>query len=97
MQTGYNSSAQILPASSDDQRVEVIIEEHEGGQRVALRHSTWVEGLGWCSQKTIRLDSDQLDDLHRAIAVARQRIRRQRTEAGQFAEAARVIQLPTLS
>jgi hypothetical protein len=62
-----------------------------------LRCSTWTEGLGWCSQKTIRLDTEQLDDLHRALTVARHRINLQRVERGQAIESAQVIQLPTLA
>lgn len=88
---------QILQSPCEDQRVEVILEEHEGATRVALRCSTWTDGLGWCSQKTIRLDSEQLDDLHHALAIARQRINRQRAEAGQFTGMGQVIQLPTLA
>ncbi|MGB7922909.1 MAG: hypothetical protein WCF57_06665 [Pyrinomonadaceae bacterium] len=74
-----------------------MIENHAGAERVVLRHSTWTDGLGWCGQKTIRLDSDQIDDLHRALTVARHRINRQRAEAGQLREAAQVIQLPSLA
>lgn len=62
-----------------------------------LRCSTWTEGLGWCSQKTIRLDGEQLDDLHRALTVARHRLNLQRVERGQAIESAQVIQLPTLA
>ncbi|HEY0079378.1 MAG TPA: hypothetical protein VGB73_12245 [Pyrinomonadaceae bacterium] len=97
MQSSNNPVAHVLQSSAANQRVEVVIEPHEGTERVALRYSTWVDGLGWCSQKTIRLDGEQLDDLHRAITVARQRLNRRRAEAGQLAEPPRVIQLPTLA
>lgn len=97
MHQGQSATIQILPSAIDDERVEVAIEQHEGNERVVLRHSTWTEGLGWCSQKTIRLDGEQLDDLHRALLVARHRINRQRAEAGQPHETAQVIQLPTLA
>ena len=87
----------VLPSGSEDQQVEVVIEEREGRQCVALRLSTWTEGLGWCTQKTIRLDGEQLDDLHHAISVARHRLNRQRVEDGQFRPSAQVIQLPTVA
>ena len=88
----------ILPSTREDQQVEVVIEERDGQQPcVALRLSTWTEGLGWCTQKTIRLDGDQLDDLHHAISVARHRLNRQRVEDGQFRPSAQVIQLPTVA
>ncbi|HEX8424633.1 MAG TPA: hypothetical protein VF634_14595, partial [Pyrinomonadaceae bacterium] len=80
-----------------DQQVEVVIEEGDGQQSVALRLSTWTEGLGWCCQKTIRLDGEQLDDLHHAISVARHRLNRQRVEDGRFRPSAQVIQLPVVA
>jgi hypothetical protein len=97
VQNGQTAKVQILPSPCDEERVEVFIEQHEGSERVVLRQSTWTEGLGWCGQKTIRLDSEHLDDLHRALVVARQRINRQRAAAGQTLEAGKVIQLPTVA
>ncbi len=96
MLSNTNATVQILQSPTEDQRVEVSIEPCDGTERVVLRHSTWTEGLGWCTQKTIRLDGEQLDDLHRALTVARQRINRRRAAAGSF-ETAQVIQLPTLA
>jgi len=96
MQTGNNATAQFSPASSADSKVEVILEAQGGAERVALRYSTWVEGLGWCAQKTFCVDAAQLEDLHRSISVARQRLNRQRAEAGQTHTPAQVIQFPAL-
>jgi hypothetical protein len=92
-------SATVQPTQSpcEDRKIEVSIESGNEGDEVVLRYSTWTDGLGWCSQKTIRLESDQLDDLHRALTVARHRINRHRAEAGQTPEAANIIQLPTLA
>jgi hypothetical protein len=92
-----NTATHILPSSEANQRIEVSLEQHDGAERVALRHSTWTDGLGWCGQKTIRLDAGQLDDLHRALTVARHRMNRHRLETGQLDEPAQVIQLPTLT
>lgn len=97
MQSSNNAAIQILPSLNPDQRVEVLFEQHDGAERVALRYSTWTEGLGWCSQKTIRLDGDQLDDLQHALTVARHRVNRKRAEAGEIVEPAKVIQLPRLA
>jgi hypothetical protein len=97
MLSNHNATVQILQSPADDQRVEVLIEPGAETERVVLRYATWTEGLGWCTQKTIRLDGDQLDDLHRALTVARQRLNRRRAEAGQMPAAAQVIQLPTLA
>jgi hypothetical protein len=85
----------VLPSDREDRQVEVILEDN--GASVALRLSTWTEGLGWCAQKTIRLDGEQLDDLHHAISVARHRLNRLRAEDGQFRPAAQVVQLPTVA
>jgi hypothetical protein len=82
------------PEGGKRQKVELSFEGDEG---VALRYMTWAEGLGWCCQKTIRVEGEQLDELHRAITVARHRYRRQRPEAGETARPAQVIQLPSLS
>ena len=97
MQGSNKAAVPILDSPREDERVEVLLEEDEGVERVVLRYSTWVEGLGWCGQKTIRLDGSHLDDLHRALTVARHRIARKRAEAGQSFQPASVIQLPTIA
>lgn len=92
-----NATEDTLRASRDEQRVELTFETRGGTELVALKYSTWVDGLGWCCQKTIRLDGDQLDDLHRAITVARHRLTRRRAEAGEVVKPARVIRLSTVA
>lgn len=86
-----------LEAAGTEQKVEVTFEQQDGGECVALRYLTWTEGLGWCCQKTIRVGGEQLEELHRAVTVARHRYRRQRAEAGEPTATAQVIQLPSLS
>lgn len=89
------------PRSNEDARieskVEVSFEQHEGEEVVALRYMTWTDGLGWCCQKTIRVEEEQLDELHRALTVARHRVRRRAAEAGAPQKPAQVIQLPSLA
>ena len=97
MQTNNTAVVQVLPSAREDRKIEVVLERHGEEDVVALRHSVWTEGLGWCAQKTIRLDAEQLDELHRAVTVARHRINRRRGEAGQTVKTAQVIQLPTLA
>ena len=92
-----NAAANSPKGARRNQKVEVAFERHEGIECVALKYFTWTEGLGWCCQKTIRVDGDQLDELHRAITVARHRVRRQRADDGEAAVPAQVIQLPSLS
>lgn len=96
MQTNTRA-AHPLRSARPDQQVEVVFEPAEGEERVMLRYSTWTEGLGWCCQKTIRIEADQLDELHRALTVARHRRNRRRAEAGETSKPAQVIQLPSLS
>ncbi|MBV9923749.1 MAG: hypothetical protein JOZ96_01815 [Acidobacteria bacterium] len=87
-----------LEAAGTQQKVEVTYEQQQGGgEVVALKYLTWTEGLGWCCQKTIRVGGEQLEELHRAVTVARHRYRRQRAEAGEPTAPAQVIQLPSLS
>ena len=99
MMSGSSTAAgHPLEAAGTGQKVEVTFEQQEGGgECVALRYLTWTDGLGWCCQKTIRVGGEQLDELHRAVTVARHRYRRQRAEAGEPTAPAQVIQLPSLS
>ena len=97
VQNSNSATIHTLHSSREDEKVEVVLESKDSADYVVLRYSTWTEGLGWCSQKTIRLDSGQLDDFHRALTVARHHINRQRATAGQFKERGQVIQLPTLA
>ena len=94
---GQSASIKLLESPCDDRRVEVYLETQDDAERVVLRYSTWTEGLGWCSQKTIQLDGEQLDDLHRALTVARHRRNLRRVERGDSIESAQVIRLPTLA
>lgn len=97
MQASNNAILQVLQAPDSDQRLEVAIEHHQGAEQIVLRHATWTDGLGWCGQKTIRLDAEHLDDLHRALTVARHRRNRRAADSGQIHKPAQLIQLPTLA
>jgi hypothetical protein len=98
MKSGSSTAAGLSPEKAvKQQKVEVVLEQQEGGGGIALRYLTWTDGLGWCCQKTIRVEGDQLDELHRAITGARHRVRRQRAEAGEATTPAQVILFPSLS
>ena len=97
MFSGNKATVQTQQSPCEERKVEVSIESGDDCEQVVLRYSTWTDGLGWCNQKTIRLDGEHLDDIHRALAVARHRIKRHRAEAGQTSEAGKVIQMPTLA
>lgn len=99
MQSGSSTAAgRPLEAAGTGQKVELTFEKQEGGgECVAVRYLTWTDGLGWCCQKTIRVGGEQLDELHRAVTVARHRYHRQRAESGEPVTPAQVIQFPSLS
>ena len=92
-----SAAAQPLRPARENRKIEVAFEQRDGVEYVALRYLTWTEGLGWCCQKTIRVDGEQLDELQRAVTVARHRYLRRRAEAGEAQAPAQVIQLPSLS
>ncbi len=91
MQT--NTATKLLPIVSDDKKIEVSLEENQ----TFIKLSTWVEDLGWCGQKTLEIESDMLDDLHRAIASARYKANKQKVENNENAESSKVIEFPIFS
>jgi hypothetical protein len=56
----------ILPALGDKKKIDVSVE----ADQVIVKFLTWVEGLGWQCQKTIKIDSDMMPDFQRALSVA---------------------------
>jgi hypothetical protein len=89
-----NSTAlKFLPVFSDEKRVEVNIVD---GQTV-IKLSTWEEGLGWCGQKTMSLDAEMLDELHRVIAAARVRLHNANAEDEGQRVPSKVLDFPHIS
>lgn len=97
MRTQNQTTPHALNSSSAEQKIEVVMLNRDSANGVALRLSTWTDGLGWCAQKTIELEADQLDELHRAVTVARRRLASKRAEADQPATPAKVIYLPAIA
>jgi hypothetical protein len=97
VQSSHNAVVQTIISSPEERKIEVLLDSQSGAEQVVLRYSTWTDGLGWCSQKTIHLDHEHLDELHRALTVARHRVNRRRADSGEVKEPAKVIQLPSLS
>ncbi len=93
MQT--NTAVKFLPIFSDEKKVEVSLEDRQA----IIKLSTWTEDLGWCGQKTMSLDAEMLDDLHRVISAARIKLIRQKTENQEEIEnlTAKVLQFPAVS
>ena len=97
LRTQKQTAAHALNSSRPEQKIEVVMQSRNGEECVALRLSTWTDGLGWCAQKTIELEVDQLDELHRAVTVARHRLASRRAEADLPLASAKVIHLPTVA
>lgn len=85
-----NSAVNFLPIFSDEKKVEVSLQEDQA----VIKLSTWTDDLGWCGQKTMSLDAEMLDELHRVISAARIRLNRQKSENGNETEPARVLEFP---
>lgn len=86
-----NLKFKSLPIENDNQKIEVQLDSEN---QVTLKLSTWTDGLGWCSQKTMSFDADVLNDLQRALIVARNKINRERAETGEEVQSAKIIRLP---
>ena len=90
MQT--NTATQFLPSINNDKKVEVVIENDEA----VIKLSTFTENLGWCCQKTMRLNAELLDDLHHIIASARYKLNLQKSVEG-GAGFSNIIEFPNVA
>ena len=88
-----NLAVNFLPIFTDEKKVEVSLQNDQA----VIKLSTWTEDLGWCGQKTMSLDAEMLDELHRVISAARIRLNRQKSETGEEVEIAKVIEFPRFS
>lgn len=90
MQT--NTAIELLPSINEDKKIDVSVDN----DTATIKLSTYTEGLGWTCQKTMRLDSELLDDLHRAISAARYRINSHKAE-NSFAGYSNIIEFPNVA
>lgn len=89
-----NLAVNFLPIFSDEKKVEVSLDDDQA----VIKLSTWTEGLGWCGQKTLSLDAEMLDDLHRVITAARLKLNKQKAEnQNETAIPNKVLQFPQVS
>lgn len=65
--------------------------------QAVIRLSTWTDDLGWCGQKTMSLDADMLDDLHRVITAARLKLNREKAENTGDIKNSTILQFPSTS
>jgi hypothetical protein len=61
-----NLAVKFAPIVSDEKKLEVSLNDTEA----IIKLSTWAEDLGWCGQKTLTLDAEMLEDLHRVLQRA---------------------------
>ena len=88
-----NTVTKFSPIFTEDKKVEVSLENSQA----IIKLSTWTEDLGWCCQKTMSLDAEMLDDLHRVISSARYRLNNQKSESEEPVKPANVISFPCVS
>lgn len=88
-----NAAVKFLPIFSDEKKVEVTLQDNQA----VIKLSTWTEDLGWCGQKTMSLDAEMLDDLHRIISAARIKLNRQKENNSEEIQSSKVLQFPNFS
>lgn len=62
-----NDTAKFAPVKAKEKKVEVSVD----GDKAVIKLSTWVEGLGWCCQKTMSMDLEMLEEMQGLIAGAK--------------------------
>lgn len=88
-----NLAVKFAPIVSDEKKLEVSLTEDQA----IIKLSTWTEDLGWCGQKTLALDAEMLDDLHRVIASARYKLNGKKTESADTNKSSKVLEFPSFS
>jgi hypothetical protein len=88
-----NTAVKFSPIFSDEKKVEVTLQEDQA----VIKLSTWSEDLGWLGQKTLSLDAEMLDDLHRVITAARLKLNTQKSEDQTETNFAKVLQFPSFA
>ena len=92
-----NNSLNVQPVEAPElqQKIDVVLDNSPAGDGpLTIKLSTWTDGLGWCVQKTLQVEADQIDELQRTLTMARHRMNRKRGEAGLPTQSAKVIRLP---
>ncbi len=70
------SAVKQISTSIEEKRVDVSVD----GDKTVIRMSTYANGIGWFTQKTITIDAEMLDELHSQLSEARINIRRESDE-----------------
>jgi hypothetical protein len=87
------AAAKFAPIFSEERRIDVSVESGE----TVIQLSTWTDGLGWCNQKTMMLDAELLDELHRVVSAARRKLKHESDAKAPSPSTARVLRFPAIS
>ena len=87
-----NLAVKFLPIVSDEKKIEVSLTDNQA----VIKLSTWTEDLGWCCQKTLSVDAEMLDDLHRVIASARYKLNNRNADAAEK-QSTNILAFPSFS
>jgi len=71
-----NTATKLSPIIYDRKKLEVSLDN----DKTSIKLSTWTETLGWCGQKTLQVDVEMLNDLHRLITKARYKANKNQAE-----------------
>lgn len=85
-----NTAFKLAPAVAGDRRIDVSVED----ESAIVQLSDWIEGLGWSTQKTMKLDEELLDEMYMLITAARLKLKRQRAMQDEDAVPAKVLSFP---
>lgn len=88
-----NLAVKFAPIVSDKKKLEVSLISDQA----VIKLSTWTENLGWTCQKTLALDAEMLDDLHRIIASARYKLKSENSTDGDTMKSANILEFPKFS
>ncbi len=88
-----NLAVKFTPIVSDEKKLEVSLTDNQA----IIKLSTWTEDLGWCGQKTLSLDAEMLDDLHRVIAAARYKLNSKKVERTGENKPLNVLEFPSIT
>jgi hypothetical protein len=91
MAAGHTQKAtKLAPAETGEKRIDLSIE----GDLTSIKLSSWVDGLGWCGEKTLTVEPELLDVLDKMIGAARVRIRGRKESDGSEGIDRKVLYFP---
>ena len=88
-----NAATKFLPIVTNEKKLELSLTDNQA----IIKLSTWTEDLGWCGQKTLALDAEMLDDLHRVIAAARYKLNGKKAETSEENKPSNVLEFPSFA